>query len=630
MDKQELYNLAKDTYYNGEPIMSDAEFDELESELGLENKGYVGSKSKHYTCKHPFIMGSISKVQIHKESEAIDFSKYQQEVEKYLKKSRNYGRQDWYFETTPKLDGCSIEVCFDHKGELISVSTRGDGSYGKDIKDWFMYEWETNFKNKVHNWINQLDEDSFMYIDKFVARGECLVKKNIFAQKYSEDFTIPRSFVSGVINSDWEGTFKQIEMRKDLSFVFYDYREVYENGTIYENDYNESYPGNIIDYRQKHSIEDIKNLEKIYYDYENYRHNISEYELDGIVIKPGVNFRLQDLTRPRQEDQVAIKFTPEIVETEIIDIDWSVSKNAEYIPTGILKEVILGGKKVNRVSLHNYDYIIRNSCDIGAKVNLILSGDIIPHINKVVKGCKEQPGTNIPEDSYIIQDMNSGCFHLMKNMSEADLMYNKFLTSVKTLKIDGIGEQVAKRLYYLVGEKSNIIEFMTDDMIGLIHDCLGESKSTSNIIHALTERQKNLSLSEIIESCAIENCGPKNSLWLAKKISGIDVPNDGIPSTIIDFYEHGDLSEIKKYINLFNIPMLSEEKTDDKIPVILTGDTSNTQYATKKQWLLAHPQYVETTSWKECKILFTNDLSSTTSKMTKARKNGIEIRVYED
>lgn len=41
MDKRELYDKAKEAYYNGEPIMTDLEFDRLEKELGLENEGYV-------------------------------------------------------------------------------------------------------------------------------------------------------------------------------------------------------------------------------------------------------------------------------------------------------------------------------------------------------------------------------------------------------------------------------------------------------------------------------------------------------------------------------------------------------------------------------------------------------------
>ena len=36
-----------------------------------------------------------------------------------------------------------------------------------------------------------------------------------------------------------------------------------------------------------------------------------------------------------------------------------------------------------------------------------------------------------------------------------------------------------------------------------------------------------------------------------------------------------------------------------------------------------------TTVWSECKILFTDDLNSTSSKMKKANKLGIKIKTYE-
>lgn len=627
-EKMELYNQAKEAYYNGEQIMSDLEFDELETELGLENQGYIGSKSKHYTIQHPFIMGSISKVQVKfDENGEIDFNKYQQEIEKYLKKSKFFNRFDWGFEVTPKMDGCSFECVINYDGELISVSTRGDGQFGKDIKNWFLPEWEKNYKPKMKNWIHKLDEDSYMYLKNFVIRGEILVDKKVFEEKYSKDFTIPRSFVSGVINQDWEETPKQIEMRNDLSFITYDYREIYENGTILEVDYDDTYPGVIISDRNKLTRDKLNNFKEIYLGYLDYRDNKCPFCLDGFVIKPYVNFRLQDNTRERQEDCVAVKFTPEIVETQIENIEWKLGKSGEYFPTSVVREVILGGKKVNRVSLHNYDYIVRNQCGINSCVSISLAGDIIPFVIKI-----NNQSNNLvkPDDSYIISDENSGCMHLMKKMDDEDIMFNKFLTSVKVLNIDGIGEKVATKLYNTVKKVPNVLEYMSNRNIVLIQETLGESKSTTNIINALIDKCKKLTLPEIIEACGFDNCGPKNALWLAKKISGLNVSNDGIPSTIIELFNSGDLSEIKEYMSRYNIPILMEEKNNDKIPVIMTGDTSNTKYKTKKDWIQAHPQYVETTSWKECKILFTNDLSSTTSKMTKARKNGIEIRIYED
>ena len=63
-----------------------------------------------------------------------------------------------------------------------------------------------------------------------------------------------------------------------------------------------------------------------------------------------------------------------------------------------------------------------------------------------------------------------------------------------------------------------------------------------------------------------------------------------------------------------------EEETvsDDVIPIIMTGSPKEFGYATKKDFLNAHPEYVETTDWKACKILMTDDLNSTSGKMKKA------------
>ena len=47
-----------------------------------------------------------------------------------------------------------------------------------------------------------------------------------------------------------------------------------------------------------------------------------------------------------------------------------------------------------------------------------------------------------------------------------------------------------------------------------------------------------------------------------------------------------------------------------------------------KELEAAHPEYVETTKWNECQILFTDDLESDSSKMQKAKKMGVEIKKY--
>ena len=127
-EQLKLYNAAKEAYYNGEEIMSDIEFDALEKELGLENKSYVGTRhNPSYTVRHPFVMGSLSKVQIHEKNGAVDWYKHYKEVSGFVNKfSMNPP-----LIVTPKYDGCSFELYVNNND--VTISTRGDGKFGRDI-----------------------------------------------------------------------------------------------------------------------------------------------------------------------------------------------------------------------------------------------------------------------------------------------------------------------------------------------------------------------------------------------------------------------------------------------------------------------------------------------------------------
>ena len=203
-------------------------------------------------------------------------------------------------------------------------------------------------------------------------------------------------------------------------------------------------------------------------------------------------------------------------------------------------------------------------------------------------------------------------------------MWVKFLNSVKTIKPDGIGESVAAKLFEIL-PTGNIVNFMiTEEWKRYLDD----SKSSQNIIKSLEERKKTLTLPDVIQSMGYENCGEKNSLYLAKVISGLNPDSKGIPTSIIELSEDNSfLYDVEKYMKLLDLKPLVEESSD-KIPVILTGSPKECGYSTKADFLAKHPQFVETTKWSECKILFTDDLESTSSKMEKAKKLGIEIKCY--
>lgn len=651
MDKLELYNKAKDAYYNGEPIMSDLEFDELERSLGLENVGYIGSKHAKYTVKHPLIMGSLSKVQF---KEEIPITDSLAEVLKYITPAEDLLAE-------PKLDGCSFETVFSHDGELLSCSTRGDGEYGKDITPWFMDNLDKN-NPKHKDWINIKSTSSIVTKpnEVFVIRGEVLIKLKDFSKLF-RDFTNPRSFVAGCLGQDWEGTDEQIEYRKLLHFVCYDYRIV-ENTRTDKPKYKDVHPYSLVEcgeqitefaihlnLKRNNITFDCDVLEHLYNCFDNIRKNKSEYALDGFVLKTNNNLRLEDHCwivdraheyRERPTDCVAIKFRPEIKETTIKNIEWNIGKTGEYFPVGICDKVIMDGKYVERVSLHNYNYLTTKNIGVGSKIHISLAGDIIPFVYEVLSDRTEP--LNIPENTEIVADDKSGNLHLMAVLSGRDKTIRSFVSSAHALEIPGIGDKVAEKLANVLYDElsqdgivvENIIYCMNDDMYTTIGLLLGDSKSTNNIIESLKNYHKKMTLEDVILSFCLPTCGRRASKQCANIIRGNVYDTTSLPAVAYNWAldkESENYRMIVEYCDSFGInrkPVV-ENVSENKIPVILTGDPSGvSEYKTKALWLAAHPEYVETTSWKECKILFTNDLNSTSGKMKKAADKGIEIKLY--
>lgn len=627
MTDLELYNKAKEAYYNGTPIMEDFEFDELEKSLGLENKSYIGAKKNpSYTVKHPFIMGSLSKVQI-KEGEdgVINFNTYFEEVCKFIK--RNNAKS---FIITPKFDGCSFEVLV-RDGKIVSISSRGDGEWGKDL--------QKHLESKVQPNIDALNWH--IIGGEYVVRGEVLIDKFVFESKYSE-FVNPRSFVSGLLNRDYTEDTEFQSMLNDLSIVIYDLRVNLTNEGWLDRDWNKyNYP----DKPQFYFTQEILTseiFENLYKKFEKYRSEDCPFALDGIVFKPTDDYRENNLIEHRPKDCVAVKFVPELNETEIVDVKWQLSnKTSEYTPVIIVKPVIMDGKEVTRASAHNYGYVIDNKISIGTKVILSLAGDIIPFIYKVTDTTKfNEENIGINTKDCIIEGV-----HLYKKMSKEELVKSRFLASAKSLNIPGIGPAIAERIFDYLNEKNkiwdSIREFYKDNILFInskdIFDAIG-GKLGENAQNAFETYVQNISLKDIIISCSFPLCGEK----VAEQVVNYIVEEGSedwtsLPSIAYNWCFDANSTEMFKISRIMNNlgknlddeRKLHDEKKQqlgEQIPIMMTGEPND--YATKAEFLKAHPEYRETGSWKEVKILFTNSLESNSGKMKKAKDKGIEIKLY--
>jgi NAD-dependent DNA ligase len=303
----------------------------------------------------------------------------------------------------------------------------------------------------------------------------------------------------------------------------------------------------------------------------------------------------------------------------------------------------MDGKQITRASAHNYGYMIDNKISIGTKVILSLAGDIIPFIYKVTNTDKyDFNKLNLPD----YQTSVDGC-HLYKIQTPEEYRESCFIQSANALNIPQIGPAAAKTIYDYIVEQSqpdeffdipakevpnNILSCSSND----IYNALG-GKLGKNAMKSFIDFKKNVTLSDVIVSCTFESCGRKiadaisdyllfgnqNFEHMAEKAwSWCLSQNSKETITLYNVLESAGLS-----LDMFKIQAspVNEQKSS-QIPVILTGEPND--YRTKADFLAQHPEYRLTTSWKEVKIVFTNDLNSRTGKMKKAIEKNIEIRLY--
>lgn len=612
MNKQELLEQANKAYREGNPIIGDAEYDKLEAELGLENKNSIGEKhSPELTIRHPFIMGSLSKVQVHREKDnSVDWTSILKQIRSYI------GSNEVII--TPKYDGCSFEV-YIKNNVVVSVSSRGDGLWGRDVSKFVLNHVPNEYIHLNHN--------------EYTLRGEILVNKTTFEQKYSDKYVNTRAFVAGVTGTDWTDNMKDIA--NDLSIVIYDYRT--NDGNWTERCWTELSKANVLPkFYIKKQIGLISELESIYWEFDKYRTEC-EYSLDGFVIKP-VN-RDGDFEHTRPKDCVAIKFLPMTADTEVESIKWELGKTGEYYPIVYYKPVKLDGKNCVKASGHNYGTLVEKGINIGAKITISMAGDIIPYIYKVNK-----PSTleiAVSENTFV-----DGC-HLRKSMTDEESRIEEFRNSCVSLDVPGLGNSQINKIIECLKTECEGDDFFNIEKKDFptsifqisptnIETYIG-GKNGQKIAKEYQRILSNISLETIIETLNFNFCGKKVSSAIAEYLTtGIkefeSMATEGYLWSFDDTSnKYKKLIDVLRYIGVDlefykTLATQSKQTNTERIPIIMTGEPNN--YNTKGDFLDTHPEYEETTSWKKVKIVFTNSLDSNTGKMKKAREKNIEIRVY--
>ena len=360
---------ANDAYRVGKPVMSDSEYDKLMEELSnlspgdelLTKVGHVISDESRKS-KLPIEMASMNKI------------KSMDDINDWCRlKGIN---QNELVIMTPKFDGLSLCVNEQSKESW----TRGDGEFGQKSDEHYKL-----IKNHLYN--DGVSTSSFINNFTFpfsYTYGEVMIPKQVFIDKFSADFANPRNLVAGLINSKTVS-----DSLKDCQYIKY--------GGI---------PNKNIKFNTKKELLDELNIgqeKKVNY----HVCKISEltedlliglfnkwsvdFEIDGIIIE------INDLALQNKLGRETSSNNPvwarafkhpsfeQSAETEILDIEWNISKNSLLKPVAIVKPINLDGVVVSRCTLNNARFVKDMGIGSGAVVVIRRSGLVIPKIVDVIK-----------------------------------------------------------------------------------------------------------------------------------------------------------------------------------------------------------------------------------------------------
>lgn len=130
------------------------------------------------------------------------------------------------------------------------------------------------------------------------------------------------------------------------------------------------------------------------------RRDLLPYDIDGVVFKldDTALWRRLGATSKSPRWAIACKPAAQQAETVVEDVDVQVGRTGAVTPRARLRPVEVGGVTVSRATLHNEDEIARLGLQIGDRVVVERSGDVIPKVVRVAAEGADRRPFRMPAD----------------------------------------------------------------------------------------------------------------------------------------------------------------------------------------------------------------------------------------
>lgn len=609
-------------YYSGESLVSDEEFDSLVDELRelspeseVLNKtgwGYEPDRRK-IPHKYNLHVGSLSKVK---------------KVEDIPKNLQSLCR------VSAKLDGISV-VSYYEKGSRILALTRGNGYEGLDVT------------SKIN--IISPETIKLPYDFTGAVRGEVLCDNETWEsleERFKDNPSAnSRNFTAGVMN--------RIEDDEDLKYLTYVvYKVIVDINTILgiRSDFHSHH----LDFTKMTEFFATSKFAYVPYDIclnsstlnEEYLKNLFDkfnetYPCDGLVLTKTSEVPYL-LNNAINYEEVAYKFESESKEVIVTDVDWTASRTGRLVPRVWFDPVELSGAMVQKCTGFNAAFIRNNKISKGTKIRVCRSGEVIPHILEVLSsnGEAELPQTCPSCGGPLVWN---GEDLICENENDSQLPY-RFISVAG--EYHGAGYSLYSKILELfeVTDYSSLLCFLRQL---LDNKTEVDSKIDTHVSGSATQNLCKAVLNQIYEGISprtfLVACNVKGLSWEVSKQLLAAYPEylQDLRNSCVNYdrmwsisgFGRATIDTLQSYEEriktLLKVVKIKEELTPEAEPVksvftvAITGSLSIKRSEFDK--LLNEKGISQSSNFKEIKYLITNNPNSTSSKMKKAKDNGVEI-----
>ena len=390
-----MLTKTNDVYRNlgpdEEPLITDNQYDILEDYIKTKYPkntvvGKIGAPVEKNKVDLPYEMASMDKIKPDTKALASWKSKYKGE-----------------YVLSCKLDG--VSGLYTTENDSFKLYTRGDGKVGQDISHFITH-------------LN-LPKDKDV-----VVRGEFIMAKSTFSEKYADKFANGRNLIAGTVNR-----LSINETVKDMDFVAYEVIKPILK------------PSEQMAFLEEKGFKTVRNetrkdvtndaLSELLVDWRaNY-----DYEIDGVIVTDNYIYS-RSSGNPDHSFAFKMVLSDQMAETKVLDVVWNASKDGYLKPRVRVEPIRLSGVKIEYATGFNGAFIESNRIGVGALIQIIRSGDVIPYIKEIITPADQGLMPTVP---YIWNDTRVDI--MLENKDDDKTVREKIITGFfKGIKVDSMGE----------------------------------------------------------------------------------------------------------------------------------------------------------------------------------------------